>query len=146
MVSFSVSQNVLLYYIHSSCDDVRWINVYMIRWNKVNDVLWSMCVLSHFSCVWLFVTPMDCIPPDSPVHGILQARILEWVAMPFSRGSSWSRNGTWVSCIADRFFTLWATRASDLANCKHLPQRKSKLSIKTSFHECSMNAIFPEIL
>ena len=66
--------------------------------------------------------PMDCIPPDSSVHGILQARILEWVAMPFSRGSSWSRNGTWVSCIADRFFTLWATRASDLANCKHLPQ------------------------
>ena len=65
---------------------------------------------------------MDCIPPGFSVHGILWARILEWVAMPFSRGSSWSRDGSWVSCIADRFFTLWAIRASGWANCKHLPQ------------------------
>ena len=41
------------------------------------------------------------------VHGILQARILEWVACPFSRGSSWPRNWTWVSCIAGGFFTNW---------------------------------------
>ena len=46
----------------------------------------------------------------SSVHGILQARILEWVAYPFSRGSSWLRNGTEVSCITGRFFTSWATR------------------------------------
>ena len=43
------------------------------------------CVLSRFSCVWL-CNPMDCSSPDSSVHGILQARILEWVAMPSSRG------------------------------------------------------------
>ena len=43
--------------------------------------------------------------PGSPVHGILQARTLEWVTIPFSRGSSWLRDQTWVSCIADRFFT-----------------------------------------
>ena len=49
--------------------------------------------------------PMDCI-----VHGILQARILEWVAFPFSRGSSQSRDRTQVSCIAGEFFTSWATR------------------------------------
>ena len=48
---------------------------------------------------------MDCSPPGSSVHGILQARILEWVAMPFSRGSSQPRDGTWISCIAGRFFT-----------------------------------------
>ena len=54
--------------------------------------------------------PMDCSPPGSPVHGILQARILEWVTIPFSRGSSWPRDQTWVSCIAGRFFTIWATR------------------------------------
>ena len=42
--------------------------------------------------------------------GILLARIPEWVAMPSSRGSSWPRNPTGVSCIADRFFTSWATR------------------------------------
>ena len=54
--------------------------------------------------------PMDCSPPGSSVHGILQARILEWVAMPSSRGSSQSTDQTQVSCIAGRFFTIWATR------------------------------------
>ena len=49
-------------------------------------------------------------PMDYTVHGILQARILEWVAVSFSRGSSQPRNQTRVSCIADRFFTSWTTR------------------------------------
>ena len=53
--------------------------------------------------------PVDCSLPGSSVHGILQARILEWVAISFSRGSSRPRN-TQVSCIADRGFILWATR------------------------------------
>ena len=52
---------------------------------------------------------MDCSPPGSSVHGILQARILEWVAISFSRGSSQSRDRTRVSCIAGRRFILWAT-------------------------------------
>ena len=54
--------------------------------------------------------PMDCNPSGSSVHGILQARILEWVAMPFSRGSSQFRDRTQVSSTAGRFFTVWATR------------------------------------
>ena len=54
--------------------------------------------------------PMDCSPPGSSVHGIFQARILEWVAISFSRGSSQPRDGTQVSCTAGRFFTDWATR------------------------------------
>ena len=54
--------------------------------------------------------PMDCGLPGSTIHGILQARILEWVARPFSRGSSQPRNGTQVSHIAGRFFTIWGTR------------------------------------
>ena len=49
--------------------------------------------------------PMDYSPPGSSVHGILQARILEWVAMPFSRGSS-PKDRTWVSSNAGRFFTI----------------------------------------
>ena len=53
---------------------------------------------------------MDCSPPSSSVHGILQARILEWLAISFSRGSSQPRNPPWISCIARRFFTIWATR------------------------------------
>ena len=51
-----------------------------------------------------------CDPMDSTVRGILQARILEWVAFPFSRGSSQPRDWTQVSCIGGGFFTSWATR------------------------------------
>ena len=52
----------------------------------------------------------DCSPPGSSDHGSLQARILQWMAIPFSRGSSWPRDPTSISCIAGLFFTLWATR------------------------------------
>ena len=55
-----------------------------------------------------------CSLPGSSVHGILQARILEWVAIRFSRGISWPRDWTWVSWIAGRFFTIWATREAHL--------------------------------
>ena len=54
--------------------------------------------------------PMHCSWPGFSVHGILQARILEWVATSFSRGSSWPRDRTQVSCAAGRFVTNWATR------------------------------------
>ena len=54
--------------------------------------------------------PMNYSPPGSLVHGIFQARILEWVAISFSRGSSWPRDQTLVFCTAHRFFTDWATR------------------------------------
>ena len=53
---------------------------------------------------------MDCSPPGSSVHGILQARILEWVAIPFSRESSWCRDWTRVSSVVGIFFTVWATK------------------------------------
>ena len=54
--------------------------------------------------------PMDCSLPGISVHGIFQARILEWVAISFSRRSSWPRDWTWVSLLVSRRFTLWATR------------------------------------
>ena len=60
-------------------------------------------------CLTLF-NPTDCSPPGSSVHGILQARILEWVATPFFRGSSQPSDQTWVSRIAGWFFTIWVTR------------------------------------
>ena len=60
-----------------------------------------------------------CDPMDSTVHGILQAKILEWVAFPFSRASSQPRNRTRVSCIAGWFFTSWATTDYLLANLQH---------------------------
>ena len=54
--------------------------------------------------------PMDCSLPGSSIHGIFQARVLEWVAISFSRGSSQPRNRTGVSCTAGRFLTSWAAR------------------------------------
>ena len=50
--------------------------------------------------------PLDCSPPGSFIHGILQTRILERIAIPFSMESSQPRNQTWVSCITGRFFTI----------------------------------------
>ena len=71
----------------------------------------------HLDCVCLVAQscptlcdPMDWSPPGSSVHGILQARILEWVVIPSSRGSSQPRDQTQVSHVAGRFFTDWATR------------------------------------
>ena len=61
------------------------------------------------SCLTL-CDPIDCSLPGSSVHGIFQARTLECVAIPFSKGSSWPKDQTWVSYIADRSFTVWATR------------------------------------
>ena len=68
-----------------------------------------MCVLVAQSC-WTLCNPMVCNLPGSSVHGILQASILEWVAILFSKGSSWPRDWTWVFCIASSFFTVWPAR------------------------------------
>ena len=54
--------------------------------------------------------PRGCSLPASSIHGIFQGRILEWVAIAFSRGFSWPRNWIPVSCTAGRFFTNWAMR------------------------------------
>ena len=67
-------------------------------------IYWKVKVLVAQLCLTL-CDPMDCSPAGSSVYGILQARILEWVAIPFSRRSSQLRDWTQVSCIASRFFT-----------------------------------------
>ena len=67
----------------------------------------TLCMLVAQSCLPP-CDPMDYRPPVSSVHGILYARIMEWVAISFSRGSSWPSDRTRVSCIAGRFFTIWA--------------------------------------
>ena len=68
-----------------------------------------VCVCVLVSHGWL-CDPMDCSPSGSSVHGILQARILELMAMSSSRGSSWHRDWTQVSYTEGRFFSIWATR------------------------------------
>ena len=62
---------------------------------------------------------MDYSLLGSSVHGILQARILEWITIPFSKESSQTRDQTKISCIAGEFFTIWATREAQFFNiCK----------------------------
>ena len=88
--------NFLLYYLYP-----KW------KW-KSKSVSHSVTSNSYNS--------MDCSPPASSVRGILQARILELVAIPFFKGSSWLRNWTQVSCIASRLFTDWAMREVHIFN------------------------------
>ena len=61
--------------------------------------------------------PMNCTPPGSSIHGIFQARILEWTAI-ISRRSFWPRNRTQVSRTAGRLFTIWATKEEQDTQCK----------------------------
>ena len=68
-----------------------------------------VCALAAQSCP-ILCNLMDCGSPGFSVRGLLQARILEWVDMPFSGGSSWPRDRTWASRIAGRLFTIWVTR------------------------------------
>ena len=68
-----------------------------VKWSEVTQLCLTLC------------DPVDCSLPGSSIHGILQARILEWVAISFSRGSSRPRDQTWVSHIGGRCFNLWAT-------------------------------------
>ena len=89
---FSVKQLRVLYY-----------------WNHMLHVCYS---LHH---AWCFGDTKDCSPPGSPVHGILQTRILEWVGIPFSRGSSRPRDWTQVFHLVGRFFTIWTSRKAQYA-------------------------------
>ena len=77
-------------------------------WQWLNlQIIYSMHPQS-LSHAQLFCDSMDCSPPGSSVHGIFQAKILEWIAISFSRGSSWPRDWTCVSlfsCSPGRFFT-----------------------------------------
>ena len=71
--------------------------------------------VKSLSRVWLFATPRDCSPPSFSVHGIFQARILEWVAISSSKGSSQSWDQTHISCISRQILhhrTTWGTLVS----------------------------------
>ena len=96
----------------------QFMGLQWVRHDWVTELNWTELNLDYtesesesISCsVLSLCDPKDCSPSGSSVHGILQARILEWVAIPFSRGSSWLRDQTLISRIIGRFFTVWATR------------------------------------
>ena len=75
------------------------ILIHIGLWGR-NKYLCSRHHVLSCSHVQLFCDPMDCSPPGCSVHGILQARKLEWVAISFSRGSCWLRDQTRVSCVS----------------------------------------------
>ena len=110
---FEVPSSQKLYYSGFIClSDLR------VKWK------WSRSVVSDT------LRPVDCSPPSSSVHGILQARILEWVAISFSRGSSWSRDRTQVSHISGRRFNLCTTREA--------LKYKNTVSQKTSYRDIEL--------
>ena len=94
----------------------------------ITPILYA-CVLVTRSCPTL-CDPMDCSPPSSFVHGIFQARILEWLAISFSGGSSQPKDQTGISCVEGRFFTIWATRTaySHFTNWRNRHKGSEKLT------------------
>ena len=134
--------------IHTHAHESESVDLYTHTKVKVKVLI---CTHSHKSesevaqsCLTL-CDPVDCSPPGSFIHGILQARILEWVATSFSRGSSRPRDRTQVSCIAGRHFNLWATREAMHTNqspntCVHV-----YVSHKSLFSLIRMEALRAEI-
>ena len=78
---------------------------------------WQLLKVKISCSVMSDCNPMDCSPPGSSVHGILQARIVEWIAISFSRGSSQPKDRTHIPCIAGEFFTIWAPGSFLLERC-----------------------------
>ena len=124
--------------------------------------------LAFLHCRWILyhmshqVSPLSTVLQsnsvlDYTVHGILQARVLEWVAIPFSRGSSQPRNRTWVSCITGRFFTTelprkpcpitclaWGVPALVPTGC-WVGSGLGTVIQHVSYQECSCGRIFPNM-
>ena len=105
-----------------------WTLIQLIHRNSLEQhpaqgMCWLIVVLLFqlLGRVWLSCNPMDYSPPGSSVHGILQARTLEWVAISFSRGSSQAKDRTLIFALAGRFFTTE-------------PPGRPSMAVETEFH------------
>ena len=96
---------IVIYLVHSY--------PYCVTWREVAQSCPTLC------------DPMDCNLPGSSIRGILQARVLEWVAISFPRRSSQPRDRTWVSHIAGRCFNIWATKEVACIKCDRNNQQES---------------------
>ena len=121
-------------------------------WTNSTSFSLCVCAKSLQSCLNL-CDPMDCSPPGSSVHGILQARILEWVAISSSRGSSWPRDQTCISYVSCMALAL----AGGLGSLPLVPPGKPPFSTRCSEIQelelhfplgsdcCSLFYIFPRV-
>ena len=97
----------------------NWLTYFVVKSYKIYKVEIQVVFKNYWFCEVTqscptLCDPTDCSLPGSSICGIFQARIMEWVAISFSRGSSRPRDWTWVSSIADRCFTVWATREAHM--------------------------------
>ena len=119
----------------------------ILRMDRVENLIFHSLMWTHidsvaavsFSCVRLFATPWTVAHQAPLSMGILQARILERVAMPSSRGSSQPRDWTQVSRIAGGFFTSWATREAHRFYYSQL--KKKKKESQTSLSQCLLGSV-----
>ena len=98
---------------------LKWENYHQLSrktLNPVTSILISSCCCSVTESCPTLCDPMDCSPPGSSVHGISQARILEWgtFSSTFSRGSSWFTDRTCITCIGRQILYHWVTREAPL--------------------------------
>ena len=140
LIPVSLKRNFPIFYLENFLID-----------RKTGKIAESTLIMYHASKIINFVSgsevtqlcltlcdPMDCSPPVSSIHGILQARLLGWIAVFFSRGSSWPKDQIQVSRIAGRRFNLWATREAKvylntsypLPNSKELSQYTKAIVIE----------------
>ena len=133
---FSVTHQIILYVFHKEATALNFYSPLfkvsvLVHFNNEPSILrekWTSLILSVFRGIFWYFFSLSitqscltlCNPMDYTVHGILQARILEWVAFSFSWGSSQPRDQTQVSRIADRFITNWAIREA--------PKKRKSLS------------------
>ena len=93
---------------------LEWLSTHALHFTRTESNR-SLAVLVVVQSCPAVCDSTDSSLPGSSVHGILQARILKWVATPLSKGSSRPKDQTWVSCVAGKFFTVWASL--------HIPKR-----------------------
>ena len=100
-----------------------------MRWMKLEPIIRSKAsqkVLVAKSYLTL-CDPMGCSPPGSSIHGISQVRMLQWVAIPFSRVSPQPRGWTQVSCLASRFFTIWTAKENIIFKLQKIKNDEKKI-------------------
>ena len=112
------------------------IKVIFLHIDKANQ--WKMQLTSHIVCsvtklCLIYCNPMDCSLPGSSVHGIFQARILEWVAISFSRESSWSKDWTCIFCFGSWILHHWAETHAIIILSKRLRAFTPRRSIRQGY-------------